>query len=264
MDFDDLILTVIQALRDVPEFQDRCRQRFRQVLVTSSRTPTDPARPDPAARRAHLRQRHGRRRRQAVDLRLARRRDREHPQPVSGHRLPLTVNRRSVQEILDAATALSAGPRFLGRAGPGGRPRARRRGGPGGDGGRLRARGEARRRRDLPPDRGRPPPRADRGARPLGEAAAARVRGGAASPRHPVRHDRRLRFFDREEVKDVLALVRLVADPMDDGALTRLLQGPIVRLGRRPGLLLARRRIGRYGMRLRDCLDEARAEGWPS
>src|SRR5215472_8912823 len=33
MDFDDLILAVIQALEDVPEFQERCRQRFRYVLV---------------------------------------------------------------------------------------------------------------------------------------------------------------------------------------------------------------------------------------
>ena len=31
-------------------------------------------------------------------------------------------------------------------------------------------------------------------------------------------------FFDREEVKDVLALLRLVADPMDDCALARVLQ----------------------------------------
>jgi ATP-dependent exoDNAse (exonuclease V) beta subunit len=70
-------------------------------------------------------------------------------------------------------------------------------------------------------------------------------------------------FFDREEVKDVLALVRLVADPMDDGALVRVLQGPIVRLGDAEVYRLASRRFGRWGVRLRDCLDAARQEGWP-
>jgi ATP-dependent exoDNAse (exonuclease V) beta subunit len=70
-------------------------------------------------------------------------------------------------------------------------------------------------------------------------------------------------FFDREEVKDVVALVRLVADPMDDGALVRMLQGPIVRLGDDQLYRLAARRFGQRGMRLRDCLDAARGEGWP-
>src|SRR5260370_31363858 len=37
-------------------------------------------------------------------------------------------------------------------------------------------------------------------------------------------------FFDRQEIKDVLALLRLTENPMDDGALVRILQGPIVRL----------------------------------
>src|SRR5438270_10910521 len=38
-------------------------------------------------------------------------------------------------------------------------------------------------------------------------------------------------FFDRQEIKDVLGLLRLTADPMDDGALVRVLQGPVVRMG---------------------------------
>src|SRR3989442_13807214 len=36
-------------------------------------------------------------------------------------------------------------------------------------------------------------------------------------------------FFDRQEIKDVLALLRLAGNPMDDGALVRILLGPIVR-----------------------------------
>ena len=32
-------------------------------------------------------------------------------------------------------------------------------------------------------------------------------------------------FFDRQEIKDVLALLRLAENPMDDGALVRILQG---------------------------------------
>src|SRR5258707_2511 len=37
-------------------------------------------------------------------------------------------------------------------------------------------------------------------------------------------------FFDRQEIKDVLALLRLTDNPMDDGAFVRIMQGPIVRL----------------------------------
>src|SRR5262249_27755749 len=50
---------------------------------------------------------------------------------------------------------------------------------------------------------------------------------------------------------------------MDDGALVRVLQGPIVRLGDAEVYRLASRRFDRHGMRLRDCLDAAAAEGWP-
>src|SRR5207245_11796198 len=37
-------------------------------------------------------------------------------------------------------------------------------------------------------------------------------------------------FFDRQEIKDVLGLVRLTENPIDDGALVRILQRPILRL----------------------------------
>ncbi|HEX6487834.1 MAG TPA: ATP-dependent DNA helicase [Candidatus Dormibacteraeota bacterium] len=70
-------------------------------------------------------------------------------------------------------------------------------------------------------------------------------------------------FFDREEVKDVVALLRLTSDPLDDGALARVLQGPLVRLDDAGMYPLALRRLGRRGVRLRDCWEESRAEGFP-
>lgn len=70
-------------------------------------------------------------------------------------------------------------------------------------------------------------------------------------------------FFDRQEIKDVLALLRLTDNPMDDGAFVRILQGPIVRLPDSGMYRLASRRSGRSGMRLRDCFDESGREGFP-
>jgi|GEM_PF-1015314 len=37
-------------------------------------------------------------------------------------------------------------------------------------------------------------------------------------------------FFEREEIKDVMAFVRVIDDPLDDAALIRVLQGPVVRV----------------------------------
>src|SRR6202030_3429350 len=70
-------------------------------------------------------------------------------------------------------------------------------------------------------------------------------------------------FFDRQEIKDVLALLRLTENPMDDGAFVRIVQGPIVRLPDSGMYRLASRRLGRHGMRLRDCFDESAREGFP-
>jgi ATP-dependent exoDNAse (exonuclease V) beta subunit len=70
-------------------------------------------------------------------------------------------------------------------------------------------------------------------------------------------------FFDRQEIKDVLALLRLTENPMDDGALVRVLQGPIVRLPDKGMYRLAARRFGRSGMRLRDCFEESGRQGFP-
>ena len=265
MDFDDLILAVIQALRTVPEFQDRCRQRFRHVLVDefqdTNRIQLDLVRLLAAPAFANVtvvgdakQSIYGWRDAEIENIRSR----------FPGHRLPLTVNRRSVQEILDAATAFirrdpdfSEEPDLVAARGPGGAAVS------------IVMAGDARREAQLV------------AAEICRLIQAGRRPGQIAVLAHSVKllpreFEEELRargipyvtaggsgFFDREEVKDVLALVRLVADPMDDGALTRLLQGPIVRLGDAQVYPLARRRLGRYGMRLRDCLDEAHAEGWP-
>jgi DNA helicase II / ATP-dependent DNA helicase PcrA len=265
MDFDDLILAVIRALRAVPEFQDRCRHRFRHVLVDefqdTNRIQLDLVRLLAAPAFANVtvvgdakQSIYGWRDAEIDNIRTR----------FPGQRLPLTVNRRSVQEILDAATAFirrdrdfAAEPDLVAARGPGGQAVS------------VVMAADSRREAQLV-------------AAEIGRLiAAGRRPGEIAILAHSVKllpreFEEELRahgipyvttggsgFFDREEVKDVLALVRLVADPMDDGALTRVLQGPIVRVGDAHLYRLAGRRLGRYGMRLRDCLDEARAEGWP-
>src|SRR5260370_12196675 len=50
-------------------------------------------------------------------------------------------------------------------------------------------------------------------------------------------------FFDRQEIKDVLGMLRLTENPMDDGAIVRVLQGPIVRLDDRALYRLSAPRI---------------------
>ncbi|HXM53835.1 MAG TPA: ATP-dependent DNA helicase [Candidatus Dormibacteraeota bacterium] len=265
MDFDDLILAVIRALRDVPEFQERCRQRFRHVLVDefqdTNRIQLDLVRLLAAPAFANVtvvgdakQSIYGWRDAEIENIRTR----------FPGRRLPLTVNRRSVQEVLDAATAFihrdrdfADEPELVAERGAAGQAVS------------VVMAADSRREARL---------------------VAAEIRRLVESGRRPgqiavLAHSVKLLprefeeelraagipyvttggsgFFDREEVKDVLALVRLVADPMDDGALTRVLQGPIVRLGDAELYRLAGRRAGRYGMRLRDCLDESRAEGWP-
>ena len=265
MDFDDLILAVIRALRTVPEFQERCRQRFRHVLVDefqdTNRIQLDLVRLLAAPAFANVtvvgdakQSIYGWRDAEIENIRTR----------FPGQRLPLTVNRRSVQEILDAATA------FIRRDGDfAGEPDLVASRGQGGQAVAVVMAADARREARLVAGE----------IRRLIEAG--RRPGDIAVLAHSVKllpreFEEELRghgipyvttggsgFFDREEVKDVLALVRLVADPMDDGALTRVLQGPIVRLADADLYRLAGRRAGRYGMRLRDCLDDARAEGWP-
>jgi DNA helicase II / ATP-dependent DNA helicase PcrA len=265
MDFDDLILEVIRALRAVPEFQERCRQRFRHVLVDefqdTNRIQLDLVRLLAAPAFANVtvvgdakQSIYGWRDAEIDNIRIR----------FPGQRLPLTVNRRSVQEILDAATA------FIRRDGDfADEPDLVAARGSSAQAVSIVMAGDARREARL--IAGEIRRLIESGRRP-GEIAVL-AHSVKLLPRD---FEEELRahgipyvttggsgFFDREEVKDVLAMVRLVADPMDDGALTRVLQGPIVRLGDAPMYRLASRRIGRYGMRLRDCVDEARAEGWP-
>jgi DNA helicase-2/ATP-dependent DNA helicase PcrA len=268
VDFDDLILSVIAALRESEEFRQRCRRRFRYLLVDEFQDSN------------------------AIQLELVRLlsapdfgnvtvvgdakqsiygwRDAEIENIRSrfpGRRLPLTRNRRSYQEILDLATAfIRRDPDFAAEP-------------------------------ELVAERGRAPQRqlpvsVIMASDPRVEArlVAAEIERLIAAGRRPSQiailansvrllpreFEEELRereipyvsaggsgFFDREEVKDLVALARLAADPMDDGALVRVLQGPVVRLDDAAMYRLAARRFGRYGMRLRDCLEEARAEGWP-
>jgi ATP-dependent DNA helicase UvrD/PcrA len=265
MDFDDLILNVIHALGQVPEFAARCRESFRHILVDefqdTNRIQLELIRLLAAPGFANVtvvgdakQSIYGWRDAEIENIRSR----------FPGERLPLTVNRRSVQEILDLAT------QFI------------------------------RRDRDFA---GEPDLVADRGAGGVAASVImaadpqreARLVAGeirrlvAGGRRHseiavlahsvkllPREFEEELRrqgipyvtsggsgFFDREEVKDILALVRLTADPMDDGSLVRVLQGPIVRLADAELYRLASRRFGKRGMRLRDCVDEAQAEGWP-
>jgi DNA helicase II / ATP-dependent DNA helicase PcrA len=265
MDFDDLILAVIRALRDVPEFQQRCHQRFRQVLVDefqdTNRIQLELIRLLAAPGFANVtvvgdakQSIYGWRDAEIENIRTR----------FPGQPRPLTLNRRSVQEILDAATAFIRLDRDFS-----------------GEPALTAARGAGEEAVSIV-----------MAADPRGEARLVageinRLIEAGRRPRQiailahsvkllPREFEEELRsqgipyvttggagFFDREEVKDVLALVRLVADPMDDGALVRMLQGPIVRLGDDALYKLAIRRQGRFGMRLRDCLDASAAEGWP-
>lgn len=265
MDFDDLILQVIAALRRVPEFQARCRERFRHVLVdefqdTNSiqleliRLLAAPGFGNVTVVGDAKQSIYGWRDAEIENIRSH----------FPGRRLPLTLNRRSVQEILDCATAfIRRGPDFSDEP-------------------------------DLVADRGSGGVAVTlmMAAAPRSEAelVAAEIRRLVAAGRRyrdialltysikqlPREFEEEFRrqgvpyitaggsgFFDREEVKDVLALIRLAADPMDDGSLVRVVQGPVVRVDDPAMYRLAARRFGRRGVRLRDCLDESRAEGWP-
>jgi DNA helicase-2/ATP-dependent DNA helicase PcrA len=264
-DFDDLILATIDALERHPDFRDRCRGIFAHILVDefqdTNRIQLDLIRLLAAEGFANVtavgdakQSIYGWRDAEIENIRSR----------FPGRRMPLTHNRRSCQEILDLATD------FI---------------------------------RHDPDFEEEPSLVADRGAagRAVTVAMAADSRAEArlvaaevsrlievgtrrpdiAILAHSVKHlprdfEEELRrqgipyvttggsgFFDREEVKDVLALMRLTVDPMDDGALVRVLQGPVVRVDDAAMYQLAGRRFGRRGMRLRDCLEESAAEGHP-
>ena len=265
-DFDDLLLEVIDALERVPEFRRRCRARFRYVIVDefqdTNRIQLDFIRLVAAEGFANVtvvgdakQSIYGWRDAEIDNIRNR----------FPGRPLPLTHNRRSYQGILDCATdfirhdADFAGePELVATRGAG----------------------------DRAPVSVLMAPDSRTEARSVAEAirrlhVAGRAFRDIAVLSHSVRmlprdFEDELRrqgipyvtsggsgFFDRQEIKDVLALLRLTENPMDDGALVRLLQGPIVRLPDQGMYELASRRFERRGMRLRDCFDESRSEGFP-
>ncbi len=262
MDFDDLILATIAALKRVPEFQERCRRRFRYLVVDEFQ--------DTNRIQLELIQLLGAEgfanvavvgdAKQSIygwrDAEIENIRSR-----FPGYRLPLTVNRRSYQEILDLATAFirrdalfAEEPELLASRGSNGACTA------------VVMASSARHEARL----------VCAEVRRLVEAG--RAFSDIALLTHSVKNlprefEEELRrhdipyvtsggsgFFDREEVKDVVALLRLTADPMDDGALVRVLQGPVVRVDDAAMYRLACRRLDRRGMRLRDCFDQGAAE----
>ncbi|MHB8589134.1 MAG: ATP-dependent helicase [Candidatus Dormibacteraceae bacterium] len=264
-DFDDLILDVIGALERVPEFRARCRERFRYLLVDefqdTNRIQLDLIRLLAADNFGNVavvgdakQSIYGWRDAEIENIRSR----------FPGRRLPLTHNRRSYQGILDCATDfIRRDPDFAGEP-------------------------------ELVATRGPVPqpvtviiaPDSRTEARSMAHTirrlhVAGRAFAEIAVLAHSIRmlprdFEDELRrqgipyitsggsgFFDRQEIKDVLALLRLTDNPMDDGAFVRILQGPIVRLPDSGMYRLAARRSGRSGMRLRDCFDESGREGFP-
>ena len=266
MDFDDLILTTIRALEENPEFRARARRTFRHVIVDefqdTNRIQLELIRRLSAPDYANVvavgdakQSIYGWR---DADIENIRSR-------FPGRRLPLTRNRRSVQQVLDLATDFirrdpdfETEPELIAERGAG---------------------------PDLPVTLAMATDSRQEARMVAGEIRRLAAQGvphaQIAILSHSVRRlprefEEELRsqgvpyvtsagtgFFDREEVKDVLALMRLVADPMDDGALVRVLQGPVVRLDDHGMYRLASRRFGFRGMRLRDCFEAARSEGFP-
>ena len=266
-DFDDLLLEVIDALERVPEFRRRCRERFRYLIVDefqdTNRIQLDFIRLAAAENFGNVtvvgdakQSIYGWRDAEIDNIRSR----------FPGRRLPLTHNRRSYQAILDCATDfIRRDPDFEGEP----------------DLVATRGAGDA----------GRPvsvvmAPDSRTEARSVAETIRRLHVGGRAFRdiavlSHSVRmlpreFEDELRrqgipyvtsggsgFFDRQEIKDVLALLRLTENPMDDGALVRILEGPIVRLPDAGMYRLASRRFDKPGMRLRDCFDEAIRDGAP-
>ena len=264
-DFDDLILAVIDALDRSDEFRAVCHSRFRQILVDEFQ--------DTNRIQLELVRRLGRPGLENVavvgDAKQSiygwRDAEIDNIRTFPGQRLDLTLNHRSPQEVCDLATFFirrdpdfEAEPDLVARRGTAGAAAVA-----------VGMAADARHEATLV----------------AGEIARLHERGRPYSDMailaHTLRYlpnefEEELRqreipyvtsggsgFFDREEVKDVIALLRLSSDPLDDGALTRVLQGPLVRLGDASMYPLAMRRFDRRGMRLRDCWEEAEREGFP-
>ena len=265
VDFDDLILRVIGALDRSPEFRAWCRDRFQYIVVDefqdTNRIQLELIRRFAAEGFGNVsvvgdaRQSiYGWRDAEVENIRFR----------FPGRRLPLTRNRRSYAEILECATSLirkdpdfASEPDLVAERGHAGEAVTLIMALSPAEEARVVAR-EIRRLRD--------------GGLPLPDIAVL----SHSVRKLPPEFEQELRlhgipyvtsggsgFFDREEVKDVVALLRLAEDPLDDGALVRVLQGPVVRLDDAGMYEVARRRFGRRGMRLRDCWDESAADGHP-
>jgi len=277
-DFDDLLLEVIDALERVPEFRRRCRDRFRYLVVDefqdTNRIQLDFIRLAAAENFSNVtvvgdakQSIYGWRDAEIDNIRTR----------FPGRRLPLTHNRRSYQGILDCATDfIRRDPDFATEpelvATRGASPPQLWGGAAGGGGGaavsvvmapdsRTEARSVAETIRRLHVSG-----RAFREIAVLSHSVRMLPREFEDELRRqgiPYVTSGGSGFFDRQEIKDVLALLRLTENPMDDGALVRILQGPIVRLPDDGMYRLASRRFARRGMRLRDCFEESRRDGFP-
>src|SRR5438309_8423711 len=265
-DFDDLLLGVIDAMERVPEFRRRCRERFRHLIVDefqdTNRIQLDFIRLAAGENFGNVtvvgdakQSIYGWRDAEIDNIRTR----------FPGLRLPLTHNRRSYQGILDCATDFirrdsdfAAEPELV----------ATRGGGKGAPvsilmapDSRTEARSVAETIRRLHVDG-----RAFRDIAVLSHSVRMLPREFEDELRRqgsPYVMGGGSGFFDRQEIKDVLGLLRLTENPMDDGALVRILQGPIVRLTDAGMYRLASRRFDKRGMRLRDCFDESRKAGFP-
>ncbi len=265
-DFDDLILQVIDALERVPEFRTRCRERFRHLLVDefqdTNRIQLDLIRLLAADGFGNVtvvgdakQSIYGWRDAEIENIRSR----------FPGRPLPLTHNRRSFQGILDCATDFirrdadfASEPELVATRGSGGGPPVTVLMAPDS---RTEARSVADTIRRLHVQG-----RAFRDMAILSHSVRMLPRDFEDELRRqgiPYVTSGGSGFFDRQEIKDVVALLRLTENPMDDGALVRILQGPIVRLSDAGMYRLAARRFGRSGMRLRDCFEESRLEGFP-
>ncbi|HEX2680259.1 MAG TPA: 3'-5' exonuclease, partial [Candidatus Dormibacteraeota bacterium] len=265
-DFDDLILEVIDALERVPEFQRRCRERFRYLLVDefqdTNRIQLDFIRLAAAESFGNVtvvgdakQSIYGWRDAEIDNIRIR----------FPGRPLPLTHNRRSYQGILDCATDFvrrdadfAAEPELVATRGAGESASVSVLMAPDS---RTEARSVAETIRRLHVSG-----RAFRDIAILSHSVRMLPREFEDELRRqgiPYLTSGGSGFFDRQEIKDVLALLRLTENPMDDGALVRILQGPIVRLPDRGMYRLAARRFERPGMRLRDCFEESMRDGFP-
>src|SRR6202521_2441345 len=264
-DFDDLILDVIGSLERVSEFRARCRERFRYLLVDefqdTNRIQLDLIRLLAADGFGNVavvgdakQSIYGWRDAEIENIRSR----------FPGRRLPLTHNRRSYQGILDCATDfIRRDPDFAGEPDL------------------VATRGSV-----LQPVTVIMAPDSRTEARSMAQTirrlhVSGRAFADIAVLAHSIRmlpreFEDELRrqgipyvtsggsgFFDRQEIKDVLALLRLTDNPMDDGAFVRIMQGPIVRLPDGGMYRLAARRFERKGLRLRDCFAESGREGFP-